>query len=545
MQWVHECGNVWIAQVCSRVNGQGCPLCANKARAKGRTNAGLKSKGSVADNYPHLVAEWHSDNTLHPEDVGAGSHTKIHWLCSQGHDWYVGVKVRVAGSNCPICAHRQSSRETSLAVLFPGISAEWHPTKNDVTPDSVFPGTMRKYWWVCSTGTADHDYEASPNARTGADPTGCPKCGNISGGLKYRETHVRKVGSVAETHPHLVAEWHRDNTLSPYEITYGSAEMIRWQCPLDTDHSWTATLQNRGRGSGCSLCAHNKSKGEIDLGNFIETELGFKDLERNNRTIIKPKELDLYIPSLKIAIEYNGVYYHSSGFKEPDDHYEKFLLARALGVKLIHIWEDDWLDHPERVKHLLRHKLGVGGASIGARTLQVIKLAPSQASAFLNAYHMQGVGAGAQEHYGLADGSGIKCVLSINITKKSDIYIVRYASSCPVPGGFSKLLAHVRNLHSDMSVWTHSHYDISDGNLYSSNGFVLEKEYMQEYSYVKYGGSRRESRRNYQKKSFQERSDLKWEPGMTETQLAALNRLLTVHTSGNAKWRLPAAGAKS
>jgi very-short-patch-repair endonuclease len=61
----------------------------------------------------------------------------------------------------------------------------------------------------------------------------------------------------------------------------------------------------------------------------------------NSRKIIQPYELDIYIPKKKIAIEFNGLYWHSSERKEKDYHYQKYKKCKEKGIKLIQIFEDD------------------------------------------------------------------------------------------------------------------------------------------------------------------------------------------------------------
>ncbi len=110
------------------------------------------------------------------------------------------------------------------------------------------------------------------------------------------------------------------------------------------------------------------SKTEETLSNFISS-LIFTTIQRNNREIIKPKELDIYLPEQKLAIEYNGIMYHSHGTNSwsafnnpisiPDKHLNKTKACSALGIDLIHIFEDEYLNNQKVIEQLIRRKLNV------------------------------------------------------------------------------------------------------------------------------------------------------------------------------------------
>ena len=80
---------------------------------------------------------------------------------------------------------------------------------------------------------------------------------------------------------------------------------------------------------------------------------------QRRRDIIKPYEIDIFIEDLKIGIEYNGIYWHSDKFKNNNLHYNKLMLCKDNGIKLIQIFEDEWNDNKEIVlsknKSLIKH----------------------------------------------------------------------------------------------------------------------------------------------------------------------------------------------
>ena len=106
---------------------------------------------------------------------------------------------------------------------------------------------------------------------------------------------------------------------------------------------------NHLNGKGCPKCKYIISKPEIEIQEYIKN-LGFEILT-NNRNIIKPKELDIYIPELKKAIEFNGEYWHySKKHFIPGEHGLKSNLCRKKGIKLLHIRENLWIKNKEKMK---------------------------------------------------------------------------------------------------------------------------------------------------------------------------------------------------
>ncbi len=107
-------------------------------------------------------------------------------------------------------------------------------------------------------------------------------------------------------------------------------------------------------GRGCPKCVHKVSKPEIEVQDFIKS-LGFK-IKTNDRKIINPYELDIYIPELKKAIEFNGTYYHySEKYFTPGKHSTKSKLCKSLNINLLHLREDLWNRNKEKMKKVI-HK---------------------------------------------------------------------------------------------------------------------------------------------------------------------------------------------
>jgi predicted secreted protein len=157
----------WSSSVYIRKKG-GCPFCANMR---------ISSTNSLAAVAPAVAAQWHptKNGKLRPRDVIAGSNRRVWWKCPKAgdHEWPASIANRLAGTTCPFCLNRRLCASNSLAVAFPKIAAEWHPTKNGkLTPRDIVGGGARRVWWRCAFG---HVWAAFVFNRT-QKGSNCPEC---------------------------------------------------------------------------------------------------------------------------------------------------------------------------------------------------------------------------------------------------------------------------------------------------------------------------------------------------------------------------------
>ena len=119
--------------------------------------ADKKEKRYVSDN-AQLMSEWNwvKNNELHfePTKLTCGSGRKVWWKCASGHEWQADIHNRNAGNGCPYCSnHKVLAGFNDLAIKYPDVAKEWHPTKNgSLTPCEVSASSKKKAWWICSKG---------------------------------------------------------------------------------------------------------------------------------------------------------------------------------------------------------------------------------------------------------------------------------------------------------------------------------------------------------------------------------------------------------
>lgn len=230
-----------------------------------------------------------------------------------------------------------------------------------------------------------------------------------------------------------------------------------------------------------------RSVGECQLVEFIESVCG-SHIITSDRTIIAPKELDVVLPDLKIAIEYCGLYWHSDCHERISKtyHSDKMNACSEAGYRLITIFEDEWLHRRDVVEAKLRHILGVSVESrVYARQCNIRTVTTVQDKReFFNANHIQGYGPGSVT-YALTH-NGVDVAMVSYISKRNGVFeLNRYATSAVVVGGFSRLLKHFIKNNECSSILTHADKRWSDGGVYFKSGFNCIRESDPGYWYIK------------------------------------------------------------
>lgn len=213
--------------------------------------------------------------------------------------------------------------------------------------------------------------------------------------------------------------------------------------------------------------------------------------EKHNRSILGGQELDIYIPDHNIAIECNGIYWHSSFYKNSEYHYSKYYECKNKGIQLLTIWEDWVMINPNLVKSLIYSKCSMYQKRIYARSCDVRLVSAIEARDFLTNNHIQGA-CDSKYRYGLYYSGELVSLMTFGSkricmgNKSTDGYeLVRFCNSqnYQVIGGASKLLSHFQRDHVGNIISFASH-DISNGALYEKLGFKKDSESTSSYWYI-------------------------------------------------------------
>lgn len=202
--------------------------------------------------------------------------------------------------------------------------------------------------------------------------------------------------------------------------------------------------------------------------------------ETNVRNIINPYELDIYIPSKNIAIECNGLFWHSR--KDMKYHMNKFKMCEDHGIQLLTIWEDQIYNQFEILRSIILSKLNIYNNKIGARQCSIREISSSECSKFLNENHLQGA-TRPKVRLGLIYNNEIISVMTF--AKRSALSgsknnkeweLTRFCTklNTQIMGGSSKLLKYFINNYNPTTITSFASNDISNGGLYTTLGFKKE-----------------------------------------------------------------------
>lgn len=241
-----------------------------------------------------------------------------------------------------------------------------------------------------------------------------------------------------------------------------------------------------GRLPICPNC-NRRNKAVSDL----EKELGDSiklPFIKNARNIISPYELDIFIPNKNVAIEFDGLYWHSDECVDKDYHVNKTNLCFDKGIRLIHVFEDEWLYKKQIVKSRINAILGLTPYKIQARKCAVKEIDAKSANRFIEKYHIQG-SCQSSIRLGLFYKNRLCAVMTFSksrFNKKYDWELLRYCtlSNFNVTGGGGKLLSYFRKNYTG-SIISYADKRWSDGNLYRQLGFNELKDSAPAYWYVK------------------------------------------------------------
>jgi len=288
----------------------------------------------------------------------------------------------------------------------------------------------------------------------------------------------------------------------------------------------------------CTVCKplyemDTRSQAETEICNFIKSFTN-EYVKINDRTLLKDRELDIYMPNKKIAIEFNGLYWHSEVHKCISYHLDKTESVESLGFQLIHIYEDDWNYKQNIVKSRLKSVLGFNEI-IYARKCKIKKVSYECSKFFLEGNHIQGHSV-SSSRYGLYYNEELVALMTLGNSRfeKNKIELHRYCSKLDtnVAGGAGKLFKYALKENPEWNeIISYADRSWSIGNLYKNLGFYLEKKTPPNYSYVIDG--LRINRMKFQKSKL---VSLGYDKNKTEVSIMHGREYYRIYDSGNLKY---------
>lgn len=342
-----------------------------------------------------------------------------------------------------------------------------------------------------------------------------------------RERYSQLKGEILD-----ITKGHTNHIYSIYRVHYFCPECSdEILIPLET-FKWRYSRFN----DVCRECIgleYNRSTAEKEIYEFVLT---IDDTAISNYSLPSGKELDIFSPKFGIAIEYNGLYWHSvANGKDKTYHIDKTIECEENSISLIHVFEDEWIQKPEIVKSIIEAKAGKFKKRIYARKTLIQELSVKEARNFLDNTHIMGYNKNRCK-LGLYYGDELVSVMTFsrgNHSRKSKGWeIDRYATlqGYQVVGGAGKLFAEFLRLYHPDEVTSYADRRYGNGEVYGKIGFEFIKFTAPNYWYVK---SENRVHRFALRKNYKEGVD---DPSKTEWENRQEQGWNRIWDCGHAKW---------
>jgi hypothetical protein len=415
--------------------------------------------------------------------VYKGSSAPVTVKCPEHGEVEAHPSVLLRGGGCRLCGHVKSgsARRHSLkqwAAKFKkvhGDTYEYLGLNSDEPPVKVVA--------VCAAhGTFT---QSCHNHATGQ---GCPECGKakITG----------RPGSGVEAWSSRIEEAHHGR--------YKLLELVGRTATLScSKHGvFQQQVSDHADGHGCRSCSHSgTSIMQEELESFCRS---LDPRISTNRKFAGRRELDILFSSGSLAVEFQGIYWHSEAVADRLNIARKHRLAEKHGIRVISIFEDDWTDRREAVEGTIRHQLGMQ-RRIHARKCEMVKVPSSEAAAFYDKHHLQGAPGDTGLTLGLKhDG---ELVMALSLTRVASIRgssiepgnleLRRMCSSACVVGGASKLFKEAVRETVATRIVSYSDIRAFSGGVYLTLGFVADGVTRPDYFYVRSGLRKRVRKANF------------------------------------------------
>lgn len=479
------------------------------------------------------------DYSLIPEEMYLID--KVWLICPKHGKIQVTPNYHFKGHECNKCILEQRSIDKlnpSKVTKFFNDCRLKH-TNPDGTPkyiydESTYLGTTEPIDIYCPV----HDYHFKQRGNMHLFGRGCKYCGYDS--MKKELTLTQEI--IIERLKKLFPKFNFDKTV--YDGTRIHSSYLIIQCPEHGDFQQNAQSALFGK-CGCSKCTQKTSQAEIELQEYVQS-IYFGEIVFNSREIIKPKELDIYLPELHLAIEYNGLFWHSDYKRDNNYHLQKTIDCEEKQIQLIHIFEDEWLDKKEIVKSRIANIIGITKYKVFARKCSVRQLTIKEEKNFMNNNHLQGYIASTICYGLIYNYNGKEVILScmcfgdlrknLGSDKEDSVYeMYRFCNQLNfnIVGGASKLLKHFLKQIKPIQVISYADKRWSTGNLYKQLGFEYKSTSKPNYFYVDNKGIRY-NRYSFRKDILVSKYDA--DSNKTENQITYEMGLSKIYDCGTLKY---------
>lgn len=442
----------------SHLNGRGCDQCGVQTRAK--------LKAMSTSSFIDKAKSVHGDKYDYSSSTYTTSKEKIAIICPIHGEFRQTPNAHLNGQNCPKCGKSKQTDNKRMT------HTEWlskvesvHGEKYDYS-QSNYVDSKTKVVIGCPTHGS---FSQNPiNHRLGQ---GCPKCGKLSMAKAQSSDTLSFMDAAARVHDGKYLYHHVNYVTSDKKVTI--------TCKLHGD--FDQIPDNHLQGVGCPKCSNRISKPELVIKDMLD-QLGVIYVH-GDRSLIKPLELDFYLPEHNLAIEFNGLVWHSEEFgKDRHYHANKTSLCKAAGVRLVHIWEDDWNRNQDLELEFIRHLIGASTKKkVPARKCHPDIVSYRVACEFMDKNHVQG-----SCTHSVAVGlfhEGELVTVTMFTVRGNNYELVRHANADNVIGSLGKTVSFFRKHYSN-PIYTFCDNTRFLGDSYIKAGFIEDESIAPDYKYV-------------------------------------------------------------
>ena len=546
--------------------GCGCPKCGGNHKytteeykqilsSKLQNNNILIDKVKYANNHTPitLTCKIHGDFQILPTSI---EDNNVCPICnkiiikersSHTTEWFISEAKKVHGDKYDYSKVEYVNAKTKVCIIHPKYGEFWQLPYNHLNGQDCYLERANKVWKTRGKQTTvnfiekardvhgdkyDYSKVGYVNAKTKVciicpehgefwqlpyshlNGCGCPTCGKIKLRNKFQLSTDEFIEKARQIHGD--------------KYDYSKVEYVNYKtkveivCPKHGSF-WQSPICHF-KCEGCPTCKGelSVSKQEVGLVQYAKSVYN-SVINLNDRQIISPLELDMYFPFEYIAIEYDGLYWHSSKKIDKNYHLMKTELCEKQGIRLIHIFEDEWLFKQDIVKSRLKSILGLCEKRIFSRKCQIKEVPFNEAKTFLSENHLQG-NVNGKFRYGLYYNNELVSLMTFGSKRKSlgsksedGVYeMLRFCNKIDttVVGGASKLLKHFIKEQKPREIISYCDRRWSNGNLYEKLGFEFSHYSQPNYFYIVNG--KRENRFKYRKSELVKQG---FDPNKSENEI--------------------------
>lgn len=447
----------------AHIRGNKCPKCSLEDKRKKLSS----NKYEFIEKANHV----HNNEYIYDKVNYINSSTKVCITCKKHGDFWMTPSAHLNGQKCPKCQGRGLNIDDIITLC-----KNIHGDKYNYSKIN-FHKMHEKVPIICPK----HGVFMQSMSKHISKKQGCPLCAIEERSIKKRTEYSEIIEKATVIH---------DGKYDYYKVDFNNInDKVNIICPKHG--SFHQRLYDHIHGCGCPKCANIKSDSEIEIFNFIKQY--FPDAINGDKNTLDGKELDIFIPSKNFAIEYNGLRWHSEYYgKDKNYHINKLNKCNELGIKLINIFEDEYVNNKDLVLNKLSHILNINLnlPKVMGRKCSIKELTYKEAKIFLDKFHIQGstpstIYLGAYYNDNLI---GVMTFIIENNESNSwelNRFATDYNYLCQGIGG--KLFKYFITKYNPSTVksfadkrWTIN----SENNLYSKLGFELYCTIPPDYSYI-------------------------------------------------------------